>query len=147
MGIAAANELSGRVEPLEIALAACATVLIITGLYPLTQVYQIAEDRERGDCTIAVYWGADRIFLFSRVLVGVGLAAMFFFAFIVEIFHNFWLCVLPLGYLVFWFVVGVWARRFAKQTVYQNHDWAFGTSVGTAGAFWLFLAIEFVKPV
>ena len=31
MGIAAANELSGRVEPLEIALAACATVLIITG--------------------------------------------------------------------------------------------------------------------
>ena len=146
MGIAAANELSGRVGSMEMALAASATAIIITGLYPLTQVYQIAEDRQRGDYTIAVYWGADRIFLFARSLVGVGLAAMFFFAFIVKIFHNFWLWLLPPGYLVFWYVVWVWSRRFAKQTVYQNHDWAFATSLGTSGVFWLFLAIEFIYP-
>jgi 4-hydroxybenzoate polyprenyltransferase len=147
MGVEAAAATSGQVETTEMLLAASATALIITGLYPLTQVYQIEEDRGRGDCTTAVYCGPDKVFLLARSLVGVGLAAMIFFALIVEVFHSFWLWVLPLGYLAFWGVVRMWSRRFAKQTVYQNHDWAFGTSLGTSGAFWLFLAIEFVYPV
>ena len=146
MGTAAAKESSGRVGSVEMVLAASATAIIITGLYPQTQVYQIVEDRRRGDCTLAVYWGADRIFLFARSLMGLGLAAMFFFAFVVDIFHHFWLWVLPPGYLIFWYVVRSWAGRFARQTAYQNHDWAFATSLGTSGAFWLFLAIEFIYP-
>ena len=48
---------------------------------------------------------------------------------------------LPPGYLVFWYVVWVWSRRFAKQTVYQNHDWAFGAPDALVWALMIFDSI------
>jgi 4-hydroxybenzoate polyprenyltransferase len=46
-------------------LGALSALVLILALYPLTQLYQIDEDRRRGDRTIAVVWGARRCFLFS----------------------------------------------------------------------------------
>ncbi len=46
------------------ALGFLVSVLITTGFYPLTQIYQRAEDSERGDITFAVRWG-DRCFPFA----------------------------------------------------------------------------------
>jgi 4-hydroxybenzoate polyprenyltransferase len=47
------------------ALGAASSVFLILGLYPLTQLYQIDEDANRGDRTIVVAWGPRRSFLFA----------------------------------------------------------------------------------
>ena len=61
---------------LEGALGALTAVLLILALYPLTQLYQIDEDRSRGDRTIAVAWGPSRCFVFALVCTVFGGAAM-----------------------------------------------------------------------
>ena len=120
------------------------SALIITGLYPLTQVYQIEEDRKRGDRTFAVRFGPDRVFLLTRLLVGAGLLLLAYILLTGSVFHSFWIWVLPVGYGGFWFAVRAWSQRFRKQTPYQNHDWAFGISLGMSGLLWAFLIAEFV---
>ncbi|HYW88866.1 MAG TPA: UbiA family prenyltransferase [Chloroflexota bacterium] len=57
-------------------LGALAATLLILALYPLTQLYQVDEDRKRGDRTIAVVGGARLCFAFSLVCQVLGGAAM-----------------------------------------------------------------------
>lgn len=51
------------------ALGALIATLCTVGVYPLTQLYQIEEDRARGDRTFAVAFGASRSFAFSLVCI------------------------------------------------------------------------------
>ena len=46
-------------------LGMAATILLTTGFYPLSQLYQIAEDRARGDFTFSVVYGPVASFRFS----------------------------------------------------------------------------------
>lgn len=48
-----------------------AAAAIVVGFYPLTQIYQIEEDRERGDQTFAVWAGPRGVFGFALVMQGV----------------------------------------------------------------------------
>jgi hypothetical protein len=52
---------------------------------------------------------------------------------------------IPVGYSLFFSIIEIWSRRFAAQTVYQNHDWSFGISFGMSGMFWVLLSIEFLR--
>ena len=47
-----------------------AATLLTTGLYPLTGLYQVEEDRARGDRTAAVAWGVQRCFGLATGLLG-----------------------------------------------------------------------------
>jgi hypothetical protein len=53
--------------------------LFILGCYPLTQVYQHAEDRRRGDRTISVMLGIRGTFLLSGPLLFVAILGFFFY--------------------------------------------------------------------
>ena len=147
MGMEAAPQIPNQLGVQETVLTACAVALVITGLYPLTQVYQIDEDRTRGDCTFAVHHGPEKVFALSRGLVGMGMGLLGWVLLTGTVFHTFWIWVLPAAYLIFWIAVQTWAKRFDDQTTYQNHDWAFGISLGTSGAFWIFLVVEFVYHI
>ncbi|HET6318838.1 MAG TPA: UbiA family prenyltransferase [Chloroflexota bacterium] len=57
-------------------LGAVAAALLILALYPLTQLYQVDEDRARGDRTIAVVGGAPVCFVFSLLCLVIGGSAM-----------------------------------------------------------------------
>lgn len=62
MGGTAAGWLSGQEDwmtlfSIEAGLGMLAAALVITGFYPLTQLYQREDDRRRGDITFAVRWG------------------------------------------------------------------------------------------
>lgn len=145
MGLGAVPSMLGEADIWDVILTACAAALIITGLYPLTQVYQIDEDQQRGDRSFAVYYGPQYVFVISRMLVGAGVVLMQCVLLRGESFHSFWKWLLPLGYAVFWGVVHRWSKRFAQQTVYQNHDRAFGISMGMSSVFWFFLLVEFMS--
>lgn len=56
--------------PLNLGFAGIATLFLL-GSYPLTQVYQHAEDSKRGDRTLSLLLGITGTFLFSRIVLGI----------------------------------------------------------------------------
>jgi 4-hydroxybenzoate polyprenyltransferase len=59
--------------PWPILLAALGVSLMLLSLYPLSQIYQIEEDRRRGDNTFAVQYGKTAVFRFFVIAFGIGL--------------------------------------------------------------------------
>lgn len=93
------------------ALLGCAvTALITVGFYPLTQLYQLDEDRARGDRTFAVEYGANASFNFALGCVALGGACL-----VPLVMHTFgaldgWL--VGGAFIVFLGVIAHWRRRF-----------------------------------
>lgn len=119
-----------------------ATALLITGFYPLTQVYQIEEDRGRGDISFAVRYGVVGVFRMARIVVGLGAVLFLFAVWWGGLFQQSWLLGIPLAYAVYYWALGKWERLFAGQDEYQNHDWALRVCAGMSGAFWFFVLVE-----
>ena len=59
--------------PAPVLLAALGVSLMLLSLYPLSQIYQLEEDRRRGDQTFAVQYGKKAVFRFFSVAFGMGL--------------------------------------------------------------------------
>jgi 4-hydroxybenzoate polyprenyltransferase len=53
-----------------------ATSLLVSGFYPLGQLYQVEEDQARGDRTVAVAWGPQRCFRLSQAAFLLGSGAV-----------------------------------------------------------------------
>ena len=142
MGFVAATSLA--LPGWQLLLPAAASALLVAGLYPLTQVYQIEEDGRRGDWTFAVRYGPDAVFRFARfsiagavALIGLSLASF-------GIVQTLWLAALPVGYAILWLALGHWRQRFGAQTVFENHDWAFRLSAAASLLFWVFCLAEII---
>jgi 1,4-dihydroxy-2-naphthoate octaprenyltransferase len=104
------------------------------GLYPLTQIDQIDEDRARGDRTFAVVFGADASFKFA--LACIALAGFGITPLVLRLFG--WRDAVLLGtvYAALFAVVERWRRRF-RSDVESNfvalHRLQLVLSVGTLG--------------
>ena len=145
MGSAAGRVAGGQIDGQLLVWISAVAALIITGFYPLTQVYQIDEDRQRGDCSFAVRWGPEKVLASARWLVGFGMAGMFMVVYSGAAFQHFWIWLFPVAYLIFGGALHLWKRRFYRQSTYKNHDWAFGLSIAFALAFWGFIAVEYLS--
>jgi len=115
-------------------LGTAVATLITVGFFPLTQIYQTAEDRARGDRTFAVAFGAKASFQFA--IVGLALAGACMVPLVYHLWGG-WDALLIGG--VFVIVQGIlvlWQRRF-KDHVYVNfrilHRLQFGLSMGMLG--------------
>jgi 4-hydroxybenzoate polyprenyltransferase len=95
-----------------------AVTLVIVGFYPITQIYQIEEDRSRGDWTLAVWIGPRKTFIFSLILQALAVVLLvavinqrmgMLAAILVGIFYG--------GLLVYTFF---WGRNFRKENVLSN---------------------------
>ena len=62
-----------------VAIVAClAGATLVLAVYPLTQVYQTAEDADRGDLTLARWLGAARVLSLSAALFAAGMLGVWF---------------------------------------------------------------------
>jgi 1,4-dihydroxy-2-naphthoate octaprenyltransferase len=93
--------------------------LLIVGLYPLTEIYQLEADARRGDLTLARFLGVPGSFRWGMICIALGgagavwVAAARFSA--VEA-----LVLIPfIGILLGW--LRNWASRFEKQSVLENY--------------------------
>lgn len=104
------------------------------GLYPLTQIYQMDEDRARGDLTFAVVFGPNASFKFALTCIALALAAML--PLILRLFGGLDAALLTVVYTVLLLVVEHWRRRF-RSDVEKNfvtlHRLQLALSVGTLG--------------
>lgn len=101
-------------------IALAASMVLVGGLFPLTQVYQIEEDRSRGDRTFPVRYGWRKAFFVSGAgfLLGSTLAALALFARGARLEAA----IVGSGSLVELAQLRVWAGRFAINSARQNHD-------------------------
>ncbi len=108
--------------------------LSAVGLYPLTQIYQIEEDRARGDRTFAVVFGADASFKFA--LACIALAGCCITPLVLRRFGWRDALLLATVYAALIAVVERWRRRF-RDDVNSNfatlHRLQLVLSVGTLG--------------
>lgn len=129
---------SGLPAPtLQLVLGGAAATLLTTGLYPLTQVFQIDEDLARGDRTFAARFGPRVVFATTVVCFALALA-----------------CALPVAWRVFVPVetvavaVGLglailvlvrWARAYDPAAQLANHDRVFTIGFLTSMGFVAFI--------
>jgi 4-hydroxybenzoate polyprenyltransferase len=113
-------------------LAAGSAAFVAIAFYPLTQLYQVEEDRQRGDRTVAVVLGADRSFTLSTVLLVA--AAALTVASVARRFGGGEAAVVLLFYGGLLSGVQWWRRRFPRWDVLGNFRAAMAfTTVGAAG--------------
>lgn len=86
--------------------ALLSTVLLL-GSYPMTQIYQHEEDRERGDITISIWAGIKGTFILTAALFSVAVVGFYFYFKNYQTLDALWLLLVFLapvfGYFSFWF--------------------------------------------
>jgi 1,4-dihydroxy-2-naphthoate octaprenyltransferase len=114
-----------------------AATLLTTGLYPLTQVFQIRDDARRGDCTFAVRFGPRGVFRTTLACFALGLA--FALPAARTVFTPIEVTLLVIALAALWIAIAVWSRRFDPEATYSNHDRVFGLGLLTSASFVLLI--------
>lgn len=96
-------------------LGAAASVLLTTGFYPLSQLYQVDEDRQRGDFTFAVAYGSTASFRFALTCLALGGACISLV--VLERFGAVDAAAALSAQLLLWWVVLRWYRRFQREVI------------------------------
>jgi 1,4-dihydroxy-2-naphthoate octaprenyltransferase len=104
----------------EAILGLLSSALVITGFYPLTQVYQRAQDREQGVISFAVHWG-EKVFGLAIACMLAGAALMGWLAW--QNFGPLPAVFAAAGPLAIGALVAVWWRRFDDDCVRENYVW------------------------
>lgn len=121
---------------------ALSALLITVGLYPLSQIYQIAEDSARGDTTIAVLCGVRGSFRLATSLLIAGCGAV---AIVAR--WQFGVgdsLVIGLAGIVMIGAIVAWQRAFASNDRYANFRASLRFNILSATAFGLYIAFHLV---
>jgi 1,4-dihydroxy-2-naphthoate octaprenyltransferase len=117
----------------ELLLGGAAATLLTTGLYPLTQVFQVEEDLSRGDRTFAAHVGPRGVFRTSLVCFTLALATALPAARTVFAPAETVVVAVALGLLIV--ILAHWARRFDPAAQMANHDRVLAIGLATSGCF------------
>ena len=123
------------------ALGMFVAVLITTGFYPLTQIYQREEDRQRGDITFAVKWG-ERSFLFT--IIRFALAALAGGYLVWRYLGPWSMGALGFGLLGLSTLVFGWWRDFDESETRLNYQRLMRIGYLMAGGFTIFIGYHLV---
>lgn len=119
-------------------LGAAAATLIVVGFYPLTQVFQVEEDRARGDRTLAVAWGTPvclRLGVLGQALGGGVMVTL-----VVIRYGPADGLLLLAGLAIQLTLLVRWARRFESGKVLANYRWVMRLAGASAAGTGLYLA-------
>lgn len=130
------GELGSALSP-EGLLGVAAATLLILALYPLSQLYQVDEDRARGDRTVAVVWGPGRCFAFALGCSILGGAAML--AVLARRFGSLDALLVGLGLMGQVLAVAWWARHYEQRRVLGNYRHVMRLNTLSAGALAAYL--------
>ena len=116
--------------------------LVITGFYPLTQVYQRAEDRRQGVISFAVHWG-EKVFglAIGCMLAGAGLMGWLAW----QNFGTLPATVAAAGPLAIAGLVAVWWRGYDDGRVRENYVWMLRLGYLMTAGFLGFLGWQLVR--
>jgi 4-hydroxybenzoate polyprenyltransferase len=119
------------------------TIFMSMGVYPLTQLYQIEEDKKRKDKTFAVHWGITKSFKFSSYCIFISAISMLSVLFFRNNFFDLWL--IGAFYLVFLTQVSLWARNFKDKDIMKNYHKIMKLNYINGLGFTIFILLHFIK--
>lgn len=96
------------------------TIFMSMGVYPLTQLYQIEEDKSRNDITFSVYWGIKKSFIFSMICIFISCFSMLSVLYIQNKLYH--LIIIGLFYLFFGIRILLWSKNFDEKNIMGNYD-------------------------
>jgi 1,4-dihydroxy-2-naphthoate octaprenyltransferase len=137
------GEVASAWSPAGVAGALAATLLIV-GLYPLTQLYQVQEDRARGDWTLAVAWGPRACFAVALVCQAAGGLALL--AVLYGRYGAADAALVGVALLAQLGAVARWAASFDEQRVLPNFRRAMRLNMLSAGGLALYLGYRLLQP-
>jgi 4-hydroxybenzoate polyprenyltransferase len=114
-------------------LGGAAATLLTTGLYPLTQVFQVEEDLARGDHTFAAHAGPRGVFGTAIVCFALALAAAVPAA--RTVFAPAETIAVAGAMLLLIVALAAWARRCDPRAQLANHDRVLAVGMFTSGSF------------
>lgn len=126
-------------------LGILSVTLVTTGFYPITQIYQVAEDRARGDITFATWAGPGRTFLFALVTQGV--AALVLIWIIARLMGGWQAALVALFYGVLLLATFRWARTYDPERVIANFRRVMRINMVTSLGFLGFLCVHLFLPL
>lgn len=134
-GLAGAGEISTLI-------AALGATLIIGGMYPLTQIYQLDADAARGDLTSARFLGVENSFRTALVSIALGGAGAVYIA----VTKFSWLEGAGLALFLMLFLAAVlrWHTRFFSLTVMQNFKTVMQLYAGVTLPFFAWILFHLV---
>ncbi|MCA9840224.1 MAG: UbiA prenyltransferase family protein [Trueperaceae bacterium] len=94
------------------------TSLIVAGLYIITQTYQTAEDRQRGDRTLPVLLGPKTALFIALILLGIGGGILLGYSY--QSFGLGWAVALAVFFAAIAISLLQWALRFKESAVKAN---------------------------
>lgn len=112
---------------LHVLIAALGVALVVLSLYPTSQLYQIDDDRKRGDRTFAIKYGFSGVFNFFVLTFSFGVLLIT----VAISGQHFWL---SWGFLFAGFGAGYWVQNQLRQLTAEKDDYElvmrikFGTS-------------------
>ena len=124
-------------------VAALLTSVLLWASYPMTQVYQHAEDRQRGDHTLSLRLGVRGTFIFSGVLFGLASIGfvLFFNTFYKAIYSMIFLLLLSpvVLYFCYWFFK-VW--KDTSRADYNHTMWLNFISATCLNIFFIYFFLD-----
>jgi len=127
---------------LEGVLGLATASLFTVGLFPLTQLYQIVEDRERGDRTFAATFGAEASFrLALACLLAAGVSMIVLSARRFDVADA---ALLTLGYAGLLVVIEYWRRHF-RAGVFGNFDLLHRLQYGLSAAMFGYMVLLWAR--
>ncbi len=137
--VCAGQSISSMLDPTGI-LGAAAAMLITVGFYPLTGIYQIDQDAQRGDRTLAVWLGPARAFRFALACLALGgLAAVSLIILRYQLQEAIALGIF-VGAMVF--AIWRWSRLFDNAAVIRNYRICMRLYASTSLAFLAWIGLH-----
>ena len=116
---------------------ALAAALLVLGFYPLTQLYQLDEDRARGDRTVAVAWGPAACFRWALGCQALGGLAMV--VLLAARYEAVDAALVGAGLLAQLLALASWARSFDADRILDNYRRVMRLNIATAGGLACYL--------
>lgn len=139
----ARGDLASAREPLGW-LGALSATLVTLGFYPLSQLFQIAEDARRGDRTAAVVWGPRACFALAALAFSAGGLACATLAHLR--FGPLDSVVVLAGFAGLVALVFDWRRRFAASSTRANFRAAMRLNAAAAAGFGTYILVRLALP-
>jgi 4-hydroxybenzoate polyprenyltransferase len=117
-----------------------AVTLITIGFYPITQIYQIEEDRARGDTTFAAWAGAAGAFKFALVLQAAALVLLV--GLIYRLMGTVEAVLVAVLYAALLGYVLHWARTFRDEEIMANFRRVMAINTLTSAGFALLISLH-----
>ncbi len=129
---------------LVVVVGAVSAALVVSGFYPLSSLFQLEEDRQRGDRTIGVAWGAPAAFAVALGCFLLALPLLVGLAW--SRFGPLDALALALGMAVVILGTLRWRRRFVATAVRQNFLAAMRLNALAAACFSAYLVWRLLSP-